>query len=43
MIGGSIQNKIMNEILGDNFRTERMVIGKVKTAVSLVQNPANIK
>lgn len=33
----------INEILGDSFRTERMLVGNVKKAVSLIQNPANIK
>lgn len=42
-IGGNVQSKIINEILGDNFRTERMIAGKVKTAISVVNNPANIK
>lgn len=42
-IGANVQSKIMNEILGDNFRTERMIYGKVKTAVKVINNPASIK
>lgn len=46
-IRGSLSNtykqKLINEILGDSFRTERMLVGNVKKAVSLIQNPANIK
>lgn len=43
MIGSKIEHKIMNEILGDNFRTERMLIGHVRTAVTVIKNPASIK
>lgn len=43
MVGSKIGHKVMNEILGDNFRTERMVIGHVRTAVTIVTNPASIK
>lgn len=43
MLGGEIKQKLMNEILGDSFRTERMIAGKVRTAVSLANNPANVK
>ena len=42
-IGGKAKQKLINEILGDSFRTERMLVGNVKKAVSLIQNPANIK
>lgn len=42
-VGGNVQNKIINEILGDNFRTERMIAGKVKTAINVVKNPASVK
>lgn len=43
MMTGNIQGKIMNEILGDSFRTERQIGGTVKKAVNLINNPANIK
>lgn len=43
ILGGTVKQKLMNEILGDSFRTERMIAGKVKTAVSLAKNPANVK
>lgn len=42
-IGGKAKQKLINEILGDSFRTERMLVGNVRKAVSLIQNPANIK
>lgn len=38
-----IMNKIKNEILGDNFRTERMLSKNVNIAVKLVTNPASLK
>lgn len=43
MLGGSLGNRVVNEILGDNFRTERMIAGNAKKVVSVVKNPANIK
>lgn len=43
MLGGSVGHKVINEILGDNFRTERMVAGNVKKVVSVIKNPANLK
>lgn len=43
MAGGKVQNKLMNEILGDAYRTERQLAGNVKTVVNLVKNPASIK
>jgi hypothetical protein len=43
MLGGSVGHKVINEILGDNFRTERMVAGNAKKVVSVIKNPANLK
>lgn len=43
IVGGKVQQKVLNEILGDNFQTERMIAGHVRTAINVVQNPANIK
>lgn len=43
MTVGNVKNKVTNEILGDSFKTERQIIGKVKTAVTVVTNPASIK
>ena len=43
MTVGNVTNKVTNEILGENFKTERQIVGKVKTAVTLVTNPASVK
>lgn len=43
IIGGSVGYKVMNEILGDNFRTERMIAGNTRKVVSVIKNPANLK
>lgn len=43
MTVGNVKSKVTNEILGDSFKTERQIIGKVKTAVTVVTNPASIK
>lgn len=43
MLGGSVGHKVINEILGDNFRTERMIAGNAKKVVSVIKNPANLK
>lgn len=40
---GNVTNKVSNEILGENFKTERQIVGKVKTAVTVVTNPASLK
>lgn len=43
MLGGSVGHKVINEILGDNFRTERMISGNAKKVVSVIKNSANLK
>lgn len=43
MTVGNVTNKVTNEILGENFKTERQIVGKVKTAVTVVTNPASLK
>lgn len=43
MTVGNVTNKVTNEILGENFQTERQIAGKVKTAINVVTNPASIK
>lgn len=43
MTAGNVTNKITNEILGENFKTERQIAGNVKTAINVVTNPASIK
>ena len=43
MLGGSVGHKVINEILGDNFRTERMIAGNANKVVSVIKNPAYLK
>lgn len=42
-IGNKAKQKLINEILGDNFRTERMLVGNVRKAVRIIKNPASVK
>lgn len=42
-IGRKLTNKIKNEILGDSFRTERMLSRNINIAIKVVTNPASLK